>query len=82
MPTALIFGGQPPARLLGYSAADARRDGEWPLLRAHRPDPVGDSWLSTDSLRPRFQARKDGPQTVRGQHRLGTRLELTETNQG
>jgi hypothetical protein len=29
---------------LGCSAADARRDAEWLLMRAHRLDPVGDSW--------------------------------------
>jgi hypothetical protein len=29
---------------LGYSAADARQDAEWLLMRAHRLDPVGDSW--------------------------------------
>jgi hypothetical protein len=29
---------------LGYSAADARRDAEWLLMRAEDLDPVGDSW--------------------------------------
>lgn len=29
---------------LGYSAAQVRQDAEWLLLRAHRLDPVGDSW--------------------------------------
>ena len=29
---------------LGYPSAQARQDAEWLLLRAHRLDPVGDSW--------------------------------------
>ena len=29
---------------LGYSAVQARQDAEWLLSRAHRLDPVGDSW--------------------------------------
>jgi hypothetical protein len=29
---------------LGYSASQAREDAEWLLIRAHRLDPVGDSW--------------------------------------
>ena len=32
------------SRQLGYSAARARLDAEWLLSRAHRLDPVGDSW--------------------------------------
>jgi hypothetical protein len=29
---------------LGYTAAQARQDADWLLLRAHWIDPVGDSW--------------------------------------
>ena len=29
---------------LGYPATRARQDAEWPCCRAHRLDPVGDSW--------------------------------------
>ena len=32
------------SRQLGYTAAQARQDADWLLLRAHRIDPVGDSW--------------------------------------
>ena len=29
---------------LSYTAAQARQDADWLLLRAHRIDPAGDSW--------------------------------------
>jgi hypothetical protein len=32
------------SRQLGYTAAQARHDADWLLLRAHRIDPAGDSW--------------------------------------
>jgi len=32
------------SRQLGYTAAQARQDADWLLLRAHRLDPAGDSW--------------------------------------
>jgi hypothetical protein len=32
------------SRQLGYSAAQARQDADWLLLRAHQIDPAGDSW--------------------------------------
>ena len=43
---------------LGYSAAQARQDAEWLLLRAHRLDPVGNSWSRLIRRAPR-RAWKD-----------------------
>jgi hypothetical protein len=47
---------------LGYSAEQARQDGEWLLMRAHSLDPVGDSWSQLMRRAPAtaWKGLKDG----------------------
>jgi len=46
---------------LGYSAAEARADAEWLLMRAKDLDPVGDAWSRLMRRAPRMAWKKPPP---------------------